>query len=120
MGGVIGPLNAPEALLLGLPDEHGRLRVAGRTGSLTLPARRDLGALLRPPQHAHPWPAQIPSSRFGQPPGELVDYTPTEPLLVVEVDADVCFEHDRWRHPTQFCRVRLDLHADEVSGVEVR
>ena len=120
VAGVIGPLNAPEALLLGLPDEQGRLRVAGRTGPLMLPARRDLGALLRPPQRAHPWPEQIPSSRFGQPPGDLVDYTPTEPLLVVEVDADVCFEHDRWRHPTQFCRVRLDLQPAEISGVEAR
>ena len=26
-----------------------------------------------------------------------IDYTPTEPLLVVEVDADVCFEHERIR-----------------------
>ena len=33
VGGVIGPLDAPEALLLGLPDEHGRLRVAGRTAA---------------------------------------------------------------------------------------
>jgi hypothetical protein len=64
VGGVIGPLNAPEALLLGLPDEHGRLRVAGRTGPLTLPARRELGALLVPPRQAHPWP--LPPSRFGQ------------------------------------------------------
>jgi hypothetical protein len=31
--------------------------------------------------------------------GTLLDYTPTEPLLVVEVDADACFEHDRSRHP---------------------
>ena len=46
--GVIGPLNAPEALLLGLPDDTGRLRVAGRTGPLTLPARREIGALLVP------------------------------------------------------------------------
>jgi cytochrome P450 len=34
-------------------------------------------------------------SRFGQLPGDLIDYTPTEPLLVVEVDADVCFEQHR-------------------------
>ena len=95
VGGVIGPLNAPEALLLGLPDSRGRLRVAGRTGPLTLPARRELGALLERPQRTHPWPERIPSSRFGQLSGDLVDYTPTEPLLVVEVDADVCFEHDR-------------------------
>ena len=73
-----------------------------RAQSLTLPARRELGALLVPPQRAHPWPERIPSSRFGQLPGNLVDYTPTEPLLVVQVDADVCFEHDWWRHATGF------------------
>jgi len=49
VGGILGPLDAPEALLLGRPDEHGRLQVAGRTTPLTLPARRELGALLVPP-----------------------------------------------------------------------
>jgi ATP-dependent DNA ligase len=69
VGGVLGPLDAPEALLLGLPDDNGRLRVAGRTGPLTLPARRELGALLIPAQRTHPWPERIPLSRFGQLPG---------------------------------------------------
>ena len=40
-------VNAPEVLLLGRPDERGRLRVAGRTVPLTLPARRPLGAVLQ-------------------------------------------------------------------------
>jgi hypothetical protein len=103
-------------LLLGLPDDAGRLRVAGRTGSLTLPPRRELGALLIPAERTHPWPDRIPSSRLGQLPGELVDYTPTEPLLVVEVDADVCFEHHRWRHPTPFRRVRAELDPTDLSA----
>jgi hypothetical protein len=30
-----------------------------------------------PPRRARPWPERIPSSRFGQLPGDLVDYTPT-------------------------------------------
>jgi ATP-dependent DNA ligase len=115
VGGVLGPLDAPEALLLGLPDSRGRLRIAGRTGPLTLPARHELGALLLPPQRVHPWPERIPSSRFGQLPGDLVDYTPTEPLLVVEFDADVCFEHERWRHPTAFRRVRGDLLPTDLT-----
>jgi ATP-dependent DNA ligase len=115
VGGVLGPMNAPDALLLGLPDRRGRLRVAGRTGSLTLPARREIGALLMPPQRAHPWPQRIPSSRFGQLPGDLVDYMPTEPLVVVEVDADVCFEQQRWRHPTTFRRVRGDLQPADLQ-----
>jgi hypothetical protein len=109
VGGVIGPLDAPEALLLGLPDDTGRLRVAGRTRPLALPARRELGTLLVPPQRSHPWPERIPASRFGQLPGDLVDYTPTEPLLVVEVDTDTCFDQERWRHPTAFKRVRAEL-----------
>jgi hypothetical protein len=80
-----------------------------------LPARREIGAVLVPARQAHPWPARIPSSRFGQLPGELVDYTPTEPLLVVEVDADVSFEHDRWRHPTRYRRVRSDLRPMDLT-----
>jgi hypothetical protein len=89
--------------------------VAGRTVPLTLPARRELGAVLMPPRRAHPWPERIASSRFGQLPGDLVDYTPTEPLLVVEVDTDVSFEHDRWRHPTRYCRVRSDLRPVDLT-----
>src|SRR5690349_23959220 len=69
VGGVIGPLHAPEALLLGLPDDTGRLRVAGRTSPLTLPARHEFGTLLMPPQRTHPWPERIPASRFGRLPG---------------------------------------------------
>jgi len=115
VGGVIGPLDAPEALLLGLPDDTGRLRVAGRTSPLTLPARHELGTLLVPPQRTHPWPERIPASRFGQLPGDLVDYTPTEPLLVVEVDTDTCFDQHRWRHPTAFKRVRAELDLTDLS-----
>ena len=115
VGGVIGSLNAPETLLLGLPDGDGRLRVAGRTSALTLPARRELGALLVGPQRAHPWPERIPASRFGQFTAQPIDYTPTEPLVVVEVDADTCFEYERWRHVTTFLRVRGDLQPADVT-----
>ena len=89
--------------------------MAGRTGPLTLPARRELGTLLVPPQRTHPWPERIPASRFGQLPGDLVDYTPTEPLLVVEVDTDMCFDQNRWRHPTAFKRVRAELDPLDLS-----
>jgi hypothetical protein len=115
VAGVIGSIDAPQALLLGLPDEHGRLRVAGRTGPLMLPDRGELGTLLQAPHAAHPWPQRLPSSRFGALPGELIDYTPTEPLLVVEVDTDTCFEQQRWRHPTGFRRVRGDLQPGDLT-----
>jgi len=39
---------------------------------------------------------------FRQLPGDLVDYRPAEPLLLVELDADVYFEHDRSRRPAGF------------------
>ena len=104
VGGVIGSLDAPEMLVLGLPDDRGRLRVAGRTGPLTLPARRELGGLLVPPHRAHPWPQRISSSRFGQLPPQPVDYTPTEPLVVVEVRRRHCFGRQRWRHATTYRR----------------
>lgn len=107
VGGVLGPLDAPEVLLLGRLGPDGRLRVAGRTGPLPLAARAELGA------RRHPWPERIPSSRFGQLPPEPVPYTRADPRLVVEVDADVCWEQDRWRHATKFRRVRLDLRPDD-------
>jgi ATP-dependent DNA ligase len=116
VGGVFGPLNAPESLLLGRHDERGRLQVAGRTGPLTLPARRELWAVLTASRGAHPWPEQFPSSRFGQLLPLPVDYTPAEPEVVVEVDADVCVEQDQWRHATVFRRLRLDLSPDDVTG----
>ena len=56
-----------------------------------------------------------PGVRFGQLPGDLVDYTPTEPLLVVEVHTDTCFDHQRWRHPTAFKRVRAELDPLDLS-----
>lgn len=35
--------------------------------------------------------------------------------MVVEVDADVCFEQDRWRHATIYRRIRPDLHIDDLG-----
>ena len=52
----------------------------------------------------------------GSCPGMPIDYTPTEPLLVVEVDADPCFEQGRWRHATAFRRVRGDLQPTDVPS----
>jgi ATP-dependent DNA ligase len=116
VGGVFGPLDDPRALVLGRPGADGRLRVAGRTGPLPDAARRELAELLVPPRSRHPWPPRISSSHFGQLPPEPVDYTPAEPRIVVEVDADVCWEQGRWRHPTAYRRIRLDLHLEDLTG----
>lgn len=71
VGGVIGSLDAPDALLLGLPDERGRLRVAGRTGPLTLPARRELGPLLVPRRGFIPGRSASPPASWASSPRSL-------------------------------------------------
>ncbi|MFC4943502.1 hypothetical protein [Pseudonocardia sp. GCM10023141] len=70
------PSPRPHALLLGLCDEWGHLRVAGRTAPLPPAARRDVGAALSPPSGLHPWPGTVSSSRWGQLPPERVSYPP--------------------------------------------
>lgn len=101
--------------MLGRTDEKGRFRVVGRTTPLTLPARRELGAVLAAPAAGHPWPAVLPANRFGQWSSTDVAYTQVEPSVVVEIHADASFEHGRWRHPTRFVRLRAELHPRDLS-----
>jgi hypothetical protein len=115
VGGVLGSLEHPEALILGRPDPSGRLRVAGRTGHLPPAARAELAAPLTPAVAEHPWPAAIPSSWFGQLPSKLIDYRPVVPNMVVELDVDTAFEHHRWRHGTRFVRIRAELRPMDLS-----
>ena len=91
-------------------------RVAGRTSPLPPSASTAIARLLRPPQEGHPCPAQLPSGRFGPTPGELIDYTPVEPEVVVEVETDTAFEHGRWRHAARFLRMRHDLSPLEATA----
>ncbi len=114
VGGVIGPLDHPEALVLGRPDQQGRLRVAGRTRPLSPAVRAELAALLTPAAAGHPWPLAIPSSWFGQLPSKPIDYRPVVPDRVVELDVDTAFERHRWRHGARFVRVRPDLQPADL------
>jgi ATP-dependent DNA ligase len=114
VGGVVGDLDAPDALIVGRFDDRGRLRVAGRTGILSRAACTQLAAVLRLPSAPHPWPATLPSSRFGQLPSEPVFYTQVRPSLVVELDVDTAYEQHRWRHPARFRRLRPDLRLVDL------
>jgi ATP-dependent DNA ligase len=108
VGGVLGALDRPEALVLGRLDPQGRLRVAGRTRPLSPTARAELAALLPPAAAGHPWPRAIPSGWFGQLPSKPIEYRPVVPDRVVELDVDTAFERHRWRHGARFVRIRLD------------
>ncbi|GAA3061893.1 ATP-dependent DNA ligase [Pseudonocardia yunnanensis] len=116
VGGALGPLNTPVALVLGRRDHAGRLRVAGRTGPLPRDARRAIGALLRTADERHPWPYVLPPARFGD--AAPVEYTRVAPTVVVELNVDAAVDMMRgrpvWRHPATFRRVRHDLQADDL------
>ena len=111
VGGVLGPVVQPDALIVGCRDTSGRLRVSGRTTPLSPVARSTMTHVLQPPGASHPWPRTIPSSRFGQLPSQPVTYTKVKPRVVVELDVDGSFEDYRWRHACGFVRVRRDLKA---------
>ena len=115
VGGVIGSLEQPEALILGRHDHRGRLHVAGRTTPLPPPACTEISAVLTPAAGGHPWLPAIPSSRFGQLPSEPIEYLKVAPTTVVELDVDTAFENHRWRHGARFVRVRAELRPEDLS-----
>lgn len=118
VGGVLGPVSAPVALVLGRPDRQGQLRVVGRTTPIPRHMRVELGTRLRPARAAHPWPAVLPPARYGN--SAPVEYDRVEPRVVVElaVDAaiDLVRERPVWRHPAKLRRVRYDLHPADLTA----
>lgn len=110
IGAVIGPLNAPEAIVCGLRRD-GELVEAGRSTPLTSAQSRSLAQLLRQPRTPHPWPEHIGAGHFG---GGKVAITRVEPLLVAEVSADAALTDGRFRHPVRFVRHRPDLDPEHV------
>ena len=65
VGGVIGSLEVPRALILGRYDEGGRFRIVGRTVPLSQTAATSLSLVLRLPPGEHPWPELLPAGWFG-------------------------------------------------------
>ncbi len=121
IGGVTGSISNPETVLLGRFDRRGRLRYTGRSHPLTSDQRTALAELLSPPRMprrgavAHPWPEPLPASWSGQlDRPEPLRYAQVDPTVVVEIDADVAFEHQRWRHRVRYARVRPDMSVYDV------
>jgi hypothetical protein len=116
VGGVLGSLEQPEALILGRPDSR-RLRVAGRTTPLPRAARTEIAAMLTPAVGGHPWPPVIPSSRFGHLASAPIEYVQVDPTMVVELDVEVSFENHRWRHSARFVRIRAELQPKDLLHI---
>ncbi|MGY4898637.1 ATP-dependent DNA ligase [Micromonospora aurantiaca (nom. illeg.)] len=121
IGGVTGSISRPETVLLGRFDRRGRLRYTGRSHPLTSDQRAALAELLSPPWMprrgavAHPWPEPLPPSWSGQlDRPEPLRYVQVDPTVVAEIDADVAFEHGRWRHRVRYARARSDLSVYDV------
>lgn len=108
VGAVVGEVDYPVRLVLGLHDPRGKLRVAGATHPLSRDESAELGALLSRAAD-HPWPAELSARELGRFSRQPLAVTRVTPIVVVEVVADTAFEHGRWRHLTRYRRVRLDL-----------
>ncbi|MGC4815257.1 hypothetical protein ACLQ29_32510 [Micromonospora sp. DT228] len=53
----------------------------------------------------HPWPEPLPASWSGQwERPQPLRYVQVEPNLVAEIEADMAFEHQRWRHRVRYVR----------------
>jgi ATP-dependent DNA ligase len=112
VGGVIGPLHRPEALVAGLyagPE----LVIVGRSTALSDAQSRSLGALLQPPEGPHPWPDEVSPGHFGSG-RRKIPLTKAEPRVVAEVTADTALQAGRFRHPLRYVRPRADLEPDDL------
>jgi hypothetical protein len=87
------------------------------------PGQRREVAGLRPmafqgPGSGHPWPCPLPGAWSVDPTDRRpVPYTPVEPTLVAEVEADIAADGPfaKPRHRTKLLRARPDLHPDEIA-----
>lgn len=105
IGAVVGPLTAPEALIIGQVDDTGGMTVLGRTSGLSPAQAGTIAGHLRTPIGVHPWPDVISSGQFG---GRPVAVTLVEPEVIAEVSADTAQMGGRRRHALRFIRLRLD------------
>ncbi|WP_213006048.1 ATP-dependent DNA ligase [Paractinoplanes toevensis] len=117
VGGVIGAVEEPRALLLGRFDDHGRrLRYVARTVPLALSQRQEIGRMLTASGGVHQWPQPLPAAWIGQVDRrEPQPYQQVEPLLVVEVVVDQAYDQGRYRHPVRLLRLRADVDPADVE-----
>lgn len=111
VGAVTGPLQRPDAVVVGRLTSDKQLVIVGRSSRLSSEQSDQLsGAVTAVDPSRHPWPLQI-SNPFGGPPIILQH---VNPLLVAEVSADSALQGGRWRHSVRYERLRPDLTVDFV------
>lgn len=113
VGAVVGPLTAPTALIAGLYQADGRLRMVGRSAVLTRGQAHTLAGVLTAARADHPWPDSIAANLFGSG-RDRFTLTRVEPIVVVEVAADAARQHGVWRHALRVLRIRADLTVADL------
>jgi ATP-dependent DNA ligase len=125
VGGVIGPITRPEAVIAGrythpsgadLDEGGGDVREfvqVGRTTPLTPRQSAELAAVLEPADPDHPWPDKIGTGRWQN--NTLVPLTKVAPTVVAEFTADTAIQAGAWRHPLRYVRIRADLEPADVG-----
>lgn len=114
-GAVIGPIDRPEYVVVGLPVD-GSLRIVGRSTALTAKMSQGPALHLHRPIGSHPWPDVITETalnRFSKEKGP-VTLTLVEPL-VLEISADVAWSGNAFRHAVRYLRVRPELDPQDVQ-----
>jgi ATP-dependent DNA ligase len=112
VGGVVGSIARPRALILGRRDPAtGELRIAGRTTVLRPAQAEQMGAMLRPAGPGHPWRGRTTAASWGHRADPVV---PVEAAVVVEVAPDTAVTAGQWRHAVRYLRVRTDLSPADV------
>jgi ATP-dependent DNA ligase len=119
VGAVVGPISAPTAVIAGLYQADGRLRMVGRSAVLTRGQAHTLARVLTAARADHPWPDSIAANLFGSG-RDRVTLTRVEPVVVVEVAADAARQHGVWRHELRVLRLRADLTVADLPVLQRR
>ncbi|MFD7161590.1 ATP-dependent DNA ligase [Kribbella sp. NPDC059898] len=118
VGGVLGPITRPDAVIAGQYDAGGNLIIVGRTGTLSPSQSAQLATLLSPAQAGHSWPDEISaypwSGRDAARP-----LTKVEPNVVVEVAVDTATQGRQSRHLMRYLRIRPDLTPADVDQLQL-
>ncbi len=98
------------SVVLGRANRQGQWRAVG----LSQPLSRAVSEQLLDHVNATGSPRELPGVVAGLPGSEDVTYQPTEPRVVIEVEADQAIEFGRFRHPPRVLRIRGELTPEQL------